>query len=152
MKYEHFTLLHPTNPAQNEFVRVDEDLSAQLCADLACGNIHTRAATAQEIESIYEGVGDPEVDATPACFLYPEDRGTIFDLFVEWNTLLSFEEMIHVIANCCYDECRTPDLAYDFLERRYQNRIDAKKARALVDILNFAAVRENATLVFGVTS
>jgi hypothetical protein len=73
-------------------------------------------------------------------------------LFAEWNTLLGFEEMIHILANSCYDECRTQDAAYDFLRTRYGNRIDTRKARALVDILNFAALRENATLVYGLTS
>jgi hypothetical protein len=148
-----FTLVHPTDTRRNAVIRLEEEDVTAMIEALGKKGIQLYAATAQECQAVSDMEDDMEAHEPDIGYFFPEDKDKLLKLIESWNTPLTIADIIHIVAGECQNSCTGPSSAYEFIMKAYPERVaDRKHLTAILEILNFAAIRENASLIYGMTA
>ncbi len=147
-----YKLQHPSNPERDVFIRAyePEDEKA-LIETLGKRRVQLIKATDAEIEKLESVEQDQEAHDPDVAYTFPDDILVLDTMVNEWSNPMSLAEILHVVTSEAANGCMDSYSAFDYLTRRYKERLDVSELRALLRTLNFAALRENHAVMYALT-
>ena len=151
----YLTIPHPVHDYKNVMVRIYEDngyLSERAAAEelfhmnnsSSSVRVKIRYATDAEIKALDDEEQDMEAHEPDIGFEYPKDRNEILSIMKLWENPLTVQDILKIVTDECFIGCTNAQSAMAYLAHHHPHEIDDMgSVHALLDVLNFHAIREN---------